>query len=100
VITKLYRRDGSKAIYERQVNGKDDGDYFIYYPDGSVKLKAENVNGIRVQEKVYVPDGKILSKSKCSNTGENCIVKFFDSKGNIKKEKSFKYKGIKYKTEW
>lgn len=100
VVTKLYRKDGSKIIYERQVNGKDDGDYFIYYPDGSIKLEAKNVNGIRVHEKIYNKNKKLISESKCNDNGTDCTVKTYDKNGKVKKEKRFKYKGTKYKWEF
>lgn len=100
VVTKLYRRDGSKAIYEREVNGKDEGYYFIYYPDGSIKLEAKNINGIRVLEKIYNKNKRLVSESKCNNTGTNCIWTTYDENGKVKKEKPFKYKGTKYKLEF
>ena len=97
VVTNFYRKDGSKIIYERQVNNKDDGNYFIYYPDGSIKLEAKNVNGIRVYEKTYDEFGMVTSESKCNTTGENCTATFYDKNGNIKKKNTFKYKGTKFK---
>lgn len=100
VVTNLYRKDGSKMIYERQVNGKDDGDYFIYYPDGSVKLEAKNINGIRVHEKIYNKNKILVSEIQCKNNGTNCILKKFDENGKVKKEKNLKPKGLKYKTVW
>ena len=100
VVTKLYRKDGSKVIYERQVNGKDDGDYFIYYPDGSIKLEAKNVNGIRIHEKVYDKYKRVVSESNCNETGTECTVKYYDENGKVKKVKPFKYKGTKYKWEF
>lgn len=97
VITKLYRKDGSKLTYERQVNGKDDGDYYIYYPDGSVKLEAKNINGIRIHEKIYDKNKRLISERNCNSSGTDCTVKTYDKNGKIKKERPFKYKGIKYK---
>lgn len=100
VVTKLYRKDGSKVIYERQVNGKDDGDYFIYYPDGSIKLEAKNVNGIRIHEKVFNKYKKIVSETNCNETGTECTVKYYGENGKVKKIKPFKYKGTKNKWEF
>lgn len=100
VVTKLYRKDGSKIIYERQVNGKDDGDYFIYYPDGSIKLEAKNINGIRVHEKIYNKSKRLISESNCNNDGTNCIWTTYDENGKIKKTKPFKNRGTKYKWEF
>lgn len=100
VVTRVYRKDGSKIIYERQVNGKDDGEYFIYYPDGSIKLEAKNMNGVRVLEKIYDKNQRLILERHCNNNGSDCTLKKFNAKGHLKKEKNFKYHGVKYKAVW
>ena len=98
-IKKLYREDGSIAILERKTNGLDDGEYFIYYPDGTKKLEAINNMGIRISEKIYDVNGNLTSESQCDNDGKNCTLKQFDSNGKMINEQPFKYKGTKYKNE-
>jgi antitoxin component YwqK of YwqJK toxin-antitoxin module len=97
VVTVLYRKDGSIIAQERQVNGKDDGDYFIFHPNGFIKLEAKNANGIRIREKVFDKYGKMISESNCNEKESNCTVKHYDKNGKVKKVKSFNYKGTKNK---
>ena len=99
IVLNLYRDDGSKIIYERQVNGKDDGDYFIYYKDGSLKLEAKNIKGIRVHEKLYSKSGQLEKESTCNPDGTNCTLKIYNKDGQVKKEGPIKH-AIKYKWEF
>ena len=98
--TKIYRKDGSLLTYDRAKNGKDDGQYFIYYPDGSIKLEAESIQGMRVHEKIYDKNKTLRRESRCDPSGSGCTVKIFDKKGQLKKEKPFQYKGITSKREF
>lgn len=96
VVLNQFRGDGSNISYERQVNGKEDGNYFIYHKDGSIKLEAKYIIGIRVHEKLYNKDGQLQKESICNASGTDCIVKIYGKNGQIKKETPFKY-AIKYK---
>ncbi|MCF8295925.1 MAG: hypothetical protein K9J13_00150 [Saprospiraceae bacterium] len=98
VITHSYRKGILYYThYEMKLNEKDDGVYYIYYPSGSIRFESKNVNGVRVLEKMYNEDGKLVVETNCDITGSKCTVKSFDINGNINKEKRFKYKRIKYK---
>lgn len=96
-IMNVYREDGSKVIYERQINGRDDGEYYIYYPDGSVQLEAMSKNGIRLSERIYNEKGVLTIETLCDEQGMNCISKAFDEKGNVIKEKKIKASKVVYK---
>ncbi len=97
VVLNLYRDDGSRIIHQRQVNGKDDGDYFIYYKDGGIKLESKNVKGIRIFEKVYDKKGNLKKESTCNNDGSKSKMIFYSKDGKIKKKVTGGYPGTKYK---
>jgi len=97
IITNFYRKDGSKIIHERLVNGQEDGDYYIYYRDGSYRLESENVKGIRIHERLFDKKGQLTQESTYDPSGNNGDLKYYDKSGKVKKEESTKFGGLKEK---
>ncbi len=97
VITNLYHKTKRSTSLEIELNDKNDGTYYIYYPNGTLKLVATNFNGVRLNEKLYDKNKHLELEIKCDSAGKNCELTNFDADGQIKKIKQFKYKGTKHK---
>lgn len=87
-----FRADSSVIIDERRVNGLLEGDYSIYFPDGSTELEARHVKGVRVYEKRFYKDGSLRTVGTCDEDKTNCMMKVYGADGKVKKEVPTKYK--------
>ena len=89
-----FRKNGSKLLEYWQTSDLDDGDYYIFYPNGVVKLQANNKLGKRINEKIFDQNGLIVSETIFEEESNNCKKNYYDVNGSIIKSINFDYKGL------
>lgn len=60
----LYQENGTKIFETTYLNGKDNGNYFLFHPNGQIQVQGRFKNGIpKGVWKYYNSKGKLIGKA-------------------------------------